>query len=313
MIGTDASIHYEAFGLKIKSMITLPELKVAGDRNELHEVVITEGDLNQIWSSKTKDNGKFFVEGNTIMFRIRDTATFLVKDGHKIIVSPKPNADPNKIRLYILGTCIGVILMQRKIFALHGSAIDIYGKAYAFVGHSGAGKSTLASAFINRGFNMLSDDIIPVSMSKNGVYYVNPTYPQQKLWEESLLNFEMDSNNYKPLFERENKFAVPVQSNYCDCSLPLAGVFEIIKTKEENVSIMPVVNLERFRLLFNQTFRQSLISRLGLLEWHFSESARIIKQISMYQIYRPSTSFTAPELVEKILKKISEGESLNVD
>ena len=38
---------------------------------------------------------------------------------------------------------MGALLMQRKILPLHGSAIAIDGKAYAFVGDSGAGKSTL--------------------------------------------------------------------------------------------------------------------------------------------------------------------------
>ena len=52
-----------------------------------------------------------------------------------------------------LGTCMGALLMQRKIFPFHGSAIAINGKAYAIVGDSGAGKSTLASAFLKKGIN----------------------------------------------------------------------------------------------------------------------------------------------------------------
>ena len=57
---------------------------------------------------------------------------------------------------------MGAILMQRKILPLHGSAIAIDGKAYAIVGDSGAGKSTLASAFLKRGYQLLSDDVITV-------------------------------------------------------------------------------------------------------------------------------------------------------
>ena len=38
---------------------------------------------------------------------------------------------------YLLGTCMGTILMQRKILPLHGSAIEIEGKVYAIVGDSG--------------------------------------------------------------------------------------------------------------------------------------------------------------------------------
>ena len=86
------------------------------------------------------------------MFQVPDTAIFCIKDGNKIIVSPIKGSEEDKIRLYILGTCMGVLLMQRKVLTLHGSAIAIDGKAYAFIGESGAGKSTLASAFIREGY-----------------------------------------------------------------------------------------------------------------------------------------------------------------
>ena len=41
---------------------------------------------------------------------------------------------------------------EKDILPLHGSAVAINGKAYAFMGNSGAGKSTLASALINQGY-----------------------------------------------------------------------------------------------------------------------------------------------------------------
>lgn len=98
------------------------------------------------------------------MFQVADTAIFAIQNGDTIQVSPMAGADEAKIRLFLLGTCMGALLMQRKILPLHGSAIAIDGKAYAFVGHSGAGKSTLASAFINKGFQLLSDDVIAVTL-----------------------------------------------------------------------------------------------------------------------------------------------------
>ena len=47
-----------------------------------------------------------------------------------------------------LGTCMGAILMQRKILSITWQCSSNNGKAYAIVGDSGAGKSTLASAFL---------------------------------------------------------------------------------------------------------------------------------------------------------------------
>ena len=66
---------------------------------------------------------------------------------------------------------MGAILMQRRLLPLHGSAIAINGKAYAIVGDSGAGKSTLASAFLNKGYQLISDDVIAVSLSQENHSY----------------------------------------------------------------------------------------------------------------------------------------------
>lgn len=304
MIGAKVKMVYHAFGLKIKSTIPLPELVVSKDSIETIEVNIDIAELNELWAEKDIPPGKFYVDDQMVMFRIPETATFLIEKGEKILVSPMKESDDNKIRLYILGTCMGALLMQRKVMALHGSAIAIDGKAYAFIGHSGAGKSTLASTFVNKGYQLLSDDIIPVVMDKEGRPFVIPTYPQQKLWQETLQNFGWDSSIFTPLFERETKFAIPVHSSYCKEPLPLGGVFEIARTEEDHVRIVPIQSLERFQTLYDHTFRYSLIPLLGLMEWHFTESAGIIKKIEMYQVLRPFDSFTAPEMVEKILKEL---------
>jgi len=306
MIVAKENMIYHAFGLKVKSTIRLPELVASNESLDMAEVQIDIAELNELWVKKGVQQGRFLVDDQMVMFQIPETATFLIEDGKKIIVSPMKDSDHNKIRLYILGTCMGALLMQRKVMALHGSAIAIDGKAYAFIGHSGAGKSTLASTFINQGYQLLSDDIIPVLMDEEGCPNVIPTYPQQKLWQESLQKFGLDSSAFNPLFERETKFAIPVHSSYCKDPLPLGGVFEITKTEEDHAKIKPIQNLERFHTLYNHTFRHSLIPRLGLMEWHFTESAGIINKIKLYQVQRPTIGFTAPELVEKILKIINE-------
>lgn len=299
-------VTYTAFGLKIKSMIPLPELTQI-NLVDTPEVEIVVADLDTEFAYKVSQYGKIIVEDHKVMFIVKDAAKFLIQDGQKITVLLMANYDINKVRLYILGTCMGILLMQRKILALHGSAVAINGNAYAFVGNSGAGKSTLATAFMKNGYKMLSDDVIPVMLNENDYPYIIPTYPQQKLWDESLEYFEMCARNYNPLFDRENKFAIPVHSQYYKEPLPLGGIFEITKTDEDaSIQIKPIQHLERFSTLFNQTFRNTLIPRLGLVEWHFKESAKIIKNIRMFQVKRPSRGFTANELVEEILNTIAE-------
>ncbi|MDA1571135.1 aldolase, partial [Bacillus cereus] len=181
------------------------------------------------------------------------------------------------------------------------------GKVYAILGNSGAGKSTLAAAFLSKGYTLLSDDVIAVTVSADKTPIVVPSYPQQKLWAESLNAFGMGTASYNPLFERETKYAVPVQSHFFSEPLPLAGVIELTKTEDENVELIRMEGLERLRTLFFHTFRKFLVTQLKLTEWHFTTSTSVINKVDMFHLKRPNNRFTAHELVSIILKTIHGG------
>jgi hypothetical protein len=85
---------------------------------------------------------------------------------------------------YLLGPVIGVILRLRGTVCLHASAIDVDGRAVAFLGCAGAGKSTTAAAFAVRGVPILSDDMLALRGSGDS-WVVTPGYPRVRLWPES--------------------------------------------------------------------------------------------------------------------------------
>jgi len=300
MIGTVNKIVYKGFGYTLSSEIPLPELLRCEQGNQV-DLEIIKADLTHVWSEAVKNEDKIVVLDQKVMFLVPDTATFCIENGSIITVSPIEGSNEDKIRLYILGTCMGVLLMQRKVLPLHGSAIAIDGKAYAFVGHSGAGKSTLANILINRGYPLLSDDVIAVSLNHENKPIVVPSYPQQKLWQESIHVLGIDKRQYQPLFERETKYAVPVPSQYYGAPLPLAGVFELTKAEDIGIEWNPIQGLDRLHTLFNHTYRNFLIARLDLMEWHFQISTRIVNVINMTRIRRSIHGFSANQIASHII------------
>ncbi|WP_186673044.1 HPr kinase/phosphorylase [Sporosarcina sp. BP05] len=301
---------YRAFGLTILSEIPLPELPQLSGIGNVTDIVIEQSDLSTLWAKHSDFEEDFVVKRDWLMFHIPETAIYLIQDGHKIVVSPLNGSDEDQIRLFLLGTCMGAVLLQRKILPLHGSAIAIDGKAYAIVGDSGAGKSTLASAFLKRGYQLLSDDVIPVTLNHANVPIVTPAYPQQKLWLESLTHFGMESTDYQPLFVRDTKFAIPVESQFAAEPMPLAGIFELVKGDHQDITIQPIEKMERFYALYAHTYRNFFMQGSGLMEWHFDMSSKMMNKINIHQIRRPTTRFTANELVELILTTLKMEENV---
>ncbi|GEN88751.1 aldolase [Oceanobacillus sp. FSL W8-0428] len=306
-------IHsYKAFGLNILSDFPLPELIPVSRKNfDEADLTIIETNLSSLWSKLAEPDAYYYIKKKLCMIKVPGAAIYMIEDGRAISVSPIEGSNNNQIRLYLLGTCLGVLLMQRKIMPIHGSCIVINGKAYAIVGDSGAGKSTLASAFLSRGFHLLTDDIMAVTLSEDNIPLAIPSYPQQKLWQESLDRFGIESDQFKPIYNRETKFNIPVNDHFVDRSIPLAGIFVLSKANQNDIEIVSIQKLARFPVLFHNTYRNFMINRSGLMDWHFAFSANLANNLDFYRIIRPVSRFTVNELVDNILSLIAKDRNVN--
>ncbi|MGM8364873.1 aldolase [Virgibacillus sp. W0181] len=298
---------YKAFGLTLTGDFHFPQLPDVQTNVPLSDVFIIQADLRSLWKEWAKPNDIFVYHEDFVMFRAPGVAIYLIKNGTEIFVSPMDGTDEDKVRFFILGTCMGVILLQRKVLPLHGSAVVIDSKAYAIVGDSGAGKSTLAAAFMEKGHPLLSDDVIPVTFSEEHVPIVHPAYPQQKMWLNSMEAFGMEKEDCLPIFNRQDKYTVRVEDNFAEIAVPLAGVFELTKIDNNAIEMSPVhSSLNALHLLFRHTYRSFLVNRLNLSAWHFQYTTKLASQVNVYQLHRPTARFTAYELADCILEEVSE-------
>ncbi|CAM4280967.1 aldolase [Paenibacillus tarimensis] len=301
---------YKAFGLTIASDVPLPELTPFGGLAKLPDVTLTIAELADEWHSLTPVFEYYgFPRPCRFLFHIPGTAIISVTDGCEIQISPMQGADWDQIRVYLLGTGIGALLLQRRILPLHGSSVVIEGKAYAFVGDSGAGKSTLAAAFVSQGCPIITDDVIAVQLGEDDVPVTAPAYPQQKLWDESLTNLGMESSSYRHLSSELKKFAVPVQASFAERPVPLGGIIELRPDSEASrIRIEQLRGLHRLPLLRYHTFRNFLVPHLGLKQWHFETAARLASNTPVYRLFRPVAGFSAVQITDTLRSFIKEGE-----
>ncbi|MCH1624878.1 aldolase [Fredinandcohnia quinoae] len=308
MLTTIRISRYKAFGLNVLSDFPIPELQVDEFDDVAADVVVRIADLSSYWNDDEFREKQIFIKENIVVFHIPYVAIYEVKNGNEISISPFEVANIDKIRLYLLSTCMATILLQRKILPFHASTIAINGKAYAITGSSGVGKSTLAKELINKGYNVLSDDVVGITLSEKNIPIATPSFPCQQLWKESLDELGLDSGKYRPIYENNSKYVIPIH-HFKQERMPLAGIFELIKSENEEIKITKINKLERIRTVYNHTFRRSFMEPLGLMEWHFDMVAKMVNKLEFYQIERPITRFTANELATLLLTTIHKEDS----
>ena len=118
----------------------------------------------------------------------------------------------------------------------------------------------------------------------------------------------MKSSNYRPLYGRETKFSVPVLDGFLHQSVPLAGVIELLPVDKKEILIHPIRGLDRLHTLYKHTYRNLFLKPLEMMDWHFRCSVQLSNQLAIYQLQRPISRFTAPDLVRMITDLAGKGE-----
>ncbi len=106
------------------------------------------------------------------------------KDGAEIRRSTfREEPDDALLQEAVLGPALLLALASSGTFALHASAVEVAGFAFAFLGSSGVGKSTLVRPPREPG-RRIADDILPIGVNAEGGIEVRPWYPQLKVASE---------------------------------------------------------------------------------------------------------------------------------
>lgn len=98
---------------------------------------------------------------------IKDVADLEVSKGRKIRIWPDPKSARKEIEIFLFGPVWATLCHQRGVLPLHANAIVSGTGITAFAGHSGAGRSTTAASLGSLQFQLVADDILPVSFDES--------------------------------------------------------------------------------------------------------------------------------------------------
>ncbi len=295
---------YHAFQLCVQSALALPELSPYKNiHNTVPDVVIEFGEVSEYGLTNVTARGAFYqADSNVLWLSVPGVARYLVRDGCRITIEVMPLADEDSIRLFLLGSCMGALLMQRELFVLHANAIKVGDACISFSGRSGAGKSTLSGAFMRRGYSVLADDVCAVNSDGE----VLPSFPQIKLWADTSKKLAIETHALKRVRPQHEKFSVPIASQFYTKQLPLKVIYVLSSHNVGTFSFQPVEGVHKVLPLKNNTYRYTYVKGLGKSKLHLKHVGAIASRVSIVRVMRPKAGFRLDELVDLVEADLSE-------
>ncbi|MBN1415442.1 MAG: hypothetical protein JW973_10100 [Bacteroidales bacterium] len=291
---------YRVYGLNIESEIELPEL--ISNHNCEPNAWIKIGKVPEHIPNITGSGPFYEMSPNDFLLRIKNIAKYRVQYGKSITVEAHERADPDEIRLFLLGSTIGALLHQRGMLTLHGSSISVKEKGITIIGSSAAGKSTLAAGLYAKGYSVIADDVSVIEHKKEH-HYIYPGIPHLKLWKDVLihLNYHEILKKVRPQYEKYKKPVFSMQKQEC---ILLDRILFLSTNESNSYYYEEVYGSDKFNILLSNTYRIHYVAKMNMTSIHFMNLSNLAKTIRLFKIERPSSPLKLIEFVEFIENKI---------
>jgi len=291
-------LHYYCWGLNIASELACPEMIEGAGAADVHVVI---GRTPESLPDADYRGVRFEVTDDQFLLRVDKVARYHAVKGERIVVEPFPDALPEEVRLFLLGSGFGALLQQRGMVPMHASVIEMNGNAVMFCGVSAVGKSTLAATFCMRGYRMLADDVCVVRIDEWGRPVAVPGYPQFKLWGDALKALRTDDTSRLTHARLGlEKYNLDAREQFCAAERPLKAVYFLTSSNESSFDLKRIQGKDKFIALFNCTYRIQFLDKLINKSFHYRICTAIAQYADMVHLIRPDSPFVPEKIADLV-------------
>ena len=295
-------MRYSTYNLSIQSDLALPELPLCTQLGRPPDVSIRLATVPAEGLPAGQQLGPFlWVTPDQLWLEVPHVARFWVQGGHTILVEPAPGIDEDSVRVFLLGSALGALLFQRGHLVLHGNAIRIGDQCMVCVGQSGAGKSTLAAGFMQRGYDILADDVVPVDAQCRAL----PGFPRIKLWQDVADKLHIDTSALARIRPNLEKFNFPLTQRPDQAPLPIRWVYILRSDNRDEITLEPIQGMQRFLPLRANTYRVKYLEGLALKVEHLKLCGQLASNIRLARVTRPQQGFKLDALIDHLLANMA--------
>jgi hypothetical protein len=213
------------------------------------------------------------------------------------------------VEIRLLGVVLAFWLERGQIPMLHAAAVTVDGLAVAFLAANKGGKSSLAAAFLQDGFPLLTDDILPVE-ERPGRFFGRPGYPSLRFWPEEAQHFlghhESLPRVHPELAKRRVSLRRDRLGSFHDQPAPLACIY-IPERRDPTVHGQAIeITAESPQRAMIELVGQSFIARavqaVGWQPRRLACFARLLGRVPVRRLAYPSGFEHLPLVREAVLK-----------
>ncbi|MEC4986513.1 MAG: serine/threonine protein kinase [Oscillatoria sp. PMC 1068.18] len=252
-------------------------------------------------------------------FRLRyayepDYAEFIINSlGSKIWIDCSQNVTFKDIAALLLHPVLGCVLRLRGVTCLHSNVIIVDNRAIAIVGQKGAGKSTTAAALVQKGKQLLADDIAAL-VERENTFYVQPGYPSLRLHSETALKLYGNTDGFESVFSQPERWFltkknVPLQSadEFIKYPLSLAAIYLLGKREPhlEKITLKTINSAMTILKLLPHLYVNWFPNKASKAN-DFKVLSRLVDRVPVKQVHRPNDLTKLPEICQIILDDVQQ-------
>ncbi len=289
--------YYRIYGMRVISDLEFPQLVKETDGMPDEPEIRVEA--CQIPERITSITDKKYEFGDKFSWLTNSTTWLLVENGNRIGYCLKEGGKQSYLQTYILGFGMAMLALQRGILAIHCSAVADEKGAVLIAGESGAGKSTLTTAFLDKGYRLLADDMAFVETNPGGPVLAKPAFPYQKLCRNVALENGYALEDLIYINEFKDKFLVPYQGEFGLEPVPVKAFIMLGVTDGKEVVAKEITGFNKFHVYANNLFLRNLLKQDRYNPAIGQKCLEMAAVVPTYCIERPWEGDTTQSVIER--------------
>ncbi|MEP0548320.1 MAG: serine kinase [Rhodothermales bacterium] len=238
--------------------------------------------------------------------RIYDDLEFLIEDGTRMVIDMRAPMGDDLLCSYVLGPLLSILLRQRGLFVVHACCVARDGEAIGFLGESGWGKSTLTEFFCQRGYSLVTDDVLAVDLTAGERPHAVPGYPHIRLLPGAGGSLMGDFQALPLVFEGGLKRLL-VRDEMPETPLPLKKLYLLNEDYAPAHAITPLSASEVVRRLIRHTRVMHVMTSPPVLAHHLGQCSELVRSVPISELHRKASFAALPalfDLVERDLEAL---------